>query len=288
MRHAQHPDLPLQPPKLVSAPVDAEYADSQRVWQGIPTIARTPKGTLWVTFYGGGKREGKGNYVIVVRSGDDGVTWSEPQMVITHASPEVRTFDPCTWVDPLDRLWIFWSQSSVGYDGRLGVWGMHCTDPDAAVPSWSAPERLANGVMLNPPAVLSTGEWLFPCALWACDEAVEDHGLQDEMRSNVYCSTDCGQHLSLRGSADVPGRHYDEHHVLELADGRLWMLVRTHYGIGQSFSRDRGRTWEPGTLPRGLPLPTDARPHPGPGTPDSAPQTPSPPCPRAGRISTRS
>jgi predicted neuraminidase len=243
----QQLDPPLQMPKLVSAPVGAEYADTQRIWQGIPSISRSSGGTLWVTFYGGGKREGKGNYVIVVRSDDDGLTWSDPQMVITHDSPEVRTFDPCTWVDPLDRLWVFWSQSSVRYDGRLGVWGMFCQDPDATAPAWSAPARMANGVMLNKPTVLSSGEWLFPCALWACDPPAEDHGLQDEMRSNVYCSTDSGEHLTLLGSADIPDRHYDEHSVLELGDGRLWMLVRTHYGIGQSYSHDRGRTWDPGT-----------------------------------------
>ena len=28
--------------------------------------------------------------------------------------------------------------------------------------------------------------------------------------------------------------------------GRLWMLVRTLYGIGQSFSSDHGRTWSLG------------------------------------------
>jgi predicted neuraminidase len=243
----QKPDPSLQTPKLVFAPVGLEYADRQRVWQGIPSIARTSRGTLWVTFYGGGKREGKGNYVIVVRSDDDGITWSNPQIVITHESAEVRTFDPCIWIDPADRLWVFWSQSSIHYDARLGVWGMHCQDPDAPAPAWSAPERMANGVMLNKPTVLSTGEWLFPCALWACDPPAEDHGLQDEMRSNVFCSTDSGQSLTLLGSADIPDRHYDEHSVLELADGRLWMLVRTRYGIGQSFSHDRGRTWEPGT-----------------------------------------
>jgi hypothetical protein len=34
--------------------------------------------------------------------------------------------------------------------------------------------------------------------------------------------------------------------IVELKDGRLWMLVRTFYGIGQSFSSDQGRTWTPG------------------------------------------
>ena len=42
----------------------------------------------------------------------------------------------------------------------------------------------------------------------------------------------------------MPERAYDEHCLAELSDGRLWMTVRTTYGIGQAFSSDGGRTWE--------------------------------------------
>jgi predicted neuraminidase len=31
--------------------------------------------------------------------------------------------------------------------------------------------------------------------------------------------------------------------IVELRDRRLWMLARTRYGIGESFSSDKGRTW---------------------------------------------
>ena len=31
--------------------------------------------------------------------------------------------------------------------------------------------------------------------------------------------------------------------IVELKDGRLWMLTRTSYGIGQAFSEDKGKTW---------------------------------------------
>jgi len=40
-------------------------------------------------------------------------------------------------------------------------------------------------------------------------------------------------------------RNYPENMVVELKDGRLWMLGRLTYGIGESFSTDRGRTWSP-------------------------------------------
>ena len=45
---------------------------------------------------------------------------------------------------------------------------------------------------------------------------------------------------------DIPKRGFDEHHIIELKDGRLWCLVRAEYGIGESFSDDMGQTWSPG------------------------------------------
>ena len=238
-------DAAMTPPQVVFD-LGAEYGDGTRIWQGIPSIEKMKDGRLWVTFYGGGKREGKGNYIVLVKSDDDGATWSEPYMVLKHANPDVRTFDSTIWNDPQGRLLMFFSQTYGLYDGRVGVWAMVCENPDAKIPVWGKPARIANGVMLNKPTSLSSGEWILPCALWICDEAEEDHGLQCEMHSNVYVSKDNGASFSLRGYADVPDRHYDEHTVVELKDGRLWMLVRTHYGIGQSFSDDKGATWTKG------------------------------------------
>ena len=40
-------------------------------------------------------------------------------------------------------------------------------------------------------------------------------------------------------------REFDEHMIIERNDGSLWMLVRTNYGIGESISTDRGKTWSP-------------------------------------------
>lgn len=61
-----------------------------------------------------------------------------------------------------------------------------------------------------------------------------------------YASTDCGKTITLRGHADIPGRSFDEHMLVEKKDGALWMLVRTFKGIGESFSTDGGYTWTPG------------------------------------------
>jgi predicted neuraminidase len=163
----------------------------------------------------------------------------------------VRAYDPALWHDPLGRLWLFWAQSYQFFDGRAGVWAIVAENPESEHPTWSAPRRMANGVMMNKPVVLGTGEWVLPAAVWSHQAKDRHRELAGEKFSNVVVSTDQGKTWSVRGGADVPDRTFDEQQVIERRDGTLWMLVRTKYGIGESISADRGKTWSPGR-PSGL------------------------------------
>jgi hypothetical protein len=248
----QHPDAALDAVALNIHP-GSEYHASTRQWQGIPSIERTPDGVFWATWYTGGKTEDPDNYSLIVRSDDEGETWSEPVLVVDPPG-KVRAFDPTLWTDPLGRLWFFWAQSYELFDGRVGVWMSHCDDPAANAQQWSEPRRLCHGIMLNKPTVLSSGEWLFPTALWRPSGWMKpDHPafgahpeLDEERFSNVHVTRDQGETFELLGRADVPERVFDEHMILERGDGSLWMLVRTLHGIGESTSLDRGKTWLPG------------------------------------------
>jgi predicted neuraminidase len=248
------------PPKVVTAPA-GEYADTARQFQGVPGLERTKGGRLWATWYSGGKDEGPHNFVLLATSADDGRTWEKPQLAI---DPEwmVRAFDPCLWIDPEGRMWLFWAQSVGQWDGRGGVWTIVTSDPESPHPTWSAPRHIANGVMLNKPTVLSSGEWLLPVAGWrnirADIRAAElgepgetfVHDIGSERGSNVFISADKLNTLRFLGQAQVPRTQYDEHMVVERRDGRLLMMVRTDSGIGESVSPDRGRTWAAGTASR--------------------------------------
>ncbi len=235
-----------------------EYADDQRKWQGIPGIERAPGGRLWATWYSGGAGEGPANYVPLVTSADDGQTWSAPQRIIHPPTLDCRCFDPCLWCDPRGRLWHFWSQSYGYYDGRVGVWASHCADPDTPKPHWSTPVRLCNGIMMNKPLVLSTGEWCLPAAVWGTvlPQQTETSKLGEQRTdttadrfSNMVVSTDEGATWARRGGADVPKRTFDEHMLVERRDGSLWMLVRRSDGIGEAVSTDRGYTWRASPTP---------------------------------------
>ena len=233
-----------------AAPQEWEkYLTVQRQFQGIPGVERMPDGRLWATWYSGGVGEGPENFVVLVTSDDGGLTWTEPLAVVDPPG-DTRAFDPCLWRDPMGRLWWFWSQSyspKVGeiMDGRGGVWGVRLESPAPAELALSAPVFVANGVMMNKPTVLSNGDWLLPTAVWQYWHSKDD-GLAGERFSNATLSTDGGTSFRRRGGADVPERCFDEHLFVEREDGRVWCLVRTLYGIGQSFSSDAGRTWTPG------------------------------------------
>lgn len=214
------------------------FYTEKRIWQGIPSVEVTKKGRVFVTFYAGGVKEEIGNYAMVVKS-EDGVTYSEP--IVAAYMDGYRCYDPCLWIDPLGRLWFTWS---ICPDDAL--YGTICDDPDADELVWSEPFKIGHDIMMNKPIALSTGEWLFPLAVWGpgirslppqFDSKTEEKG------SFVYKTSDNGKTFVRLGAADVRKRHFDEHMVVELQDGRLWMLVRTFYGIGQSFSSDRGKTW---------------------------------------------
>ncbi len=249
---------PKDDPALQAPPIDTSpgsgYADETRCFQGIPSIECTKNGRLWAAWYAGGLGEGPLNYVVLATRADARRTWSGPKLVIDPPG-QVRAFDQCLWIDPQGRLWLFWAQSYQRWDGRAGVWAILTDEPESENPAWSAPHRLCNGMMINKPTVLSTGEWLLPAAVWnfppdayvrrkkITPDPAYTHDLSDECGSNVICSTDRGVTWTFHGQARVPETHADEHMIVERRDGSLWMLVRTMYGIGEATSTDRGKTW---------------------------------------------
>jgi hypothetical protein len=226
---------------------------NDRAFQGIPSIAAAPGGRLWLAWYGGARDEGCGNIVGLVCSGDGGATWSAP-VVVVQPPPAARAFDPALWCDTDGRLWLFWAQSAspadqrVIFDGVGGVWALRTSEPDAAEPHWEAPRRIADGIMMNRPTVLRDGTWLFPVTLWRDglgSGPATPATLADACLPHVVASRDHGATFERRGGPQVEGRDFDEHMLVELRDGRLWLLTRILAGMAGSISDDGGRSWTP-------------------------------------------
>jgi hypothetical protein len=240
----------LQPPQHVGPP-RADQAVTNRAFTGIPSMAVAPKGRLWATWYAGvTPGEDVNNYVVLSTSGDNGATWQEVLTMDPDAGGPVRAFDPEVWVSPEGRLFLFWAQRRPSL--KPEVWCVETGQPDAAQPEWSQPRRIGEGVMMCKPLVLSSGEWGLPISQWGNKGwSVGDNSAQ------LVVSTDAGKTWTLRGSCNVPkdAREADEHMFVERTDGSLWLLVRTRYGIGESVSTDRGKTW-PDLTPSGIEHPT--------------------------------
>ncbi len=237
----------LHSPQVIDNPTKT-HAATARAFQGIPSLAIAPNGRLWATWYAGKTAaEDHNNYVVVATSGDDGTTWSERRVIDPDGDGPVRAYDPELWIDPTGRLWSFWAQT-IGHTGTIaGVWTATADNPEIAKPTWSKPRRLTDGIMMCKPLVLSTGEWILPASTWR----------ETDDSARLIVSRDKGKTWKLEGACNIPKevRVFDEHMIIERKDSSLWMLVRTSYGIGESVSTDRGKTWAPLT-PSGIKHPS--------------------------------
>lgn len=236
--------------KAIAAPVlpavntapGPEYADATRMFQGIPTIERAPNGRLWAAWYGGGVTEDKQNYIVLSTSGDDGKTWQRALVLDPDRDGPQRAFDPCLWHDPEGRLWLFWAQRPD--QNPADCMAITTSESGKADAKWSAPRRLFEGIMINKPLAAADGRWLMPAAVWNADDS-----------ARVFATADKGATFTRIGAAGVPDakdRNCDEHMIVARPEGKLWMLVRTRYGIGESTSGDGGKSWSP-VAPTGLP-----------------------------------
>jgi len=211
----------------------AEFQDDARPGAMIIGMDRTPKGRIWGCWTGTGDK--KDGYFLLATSDDDGAAWSKPRLAVGAVTTAGQRLSGALvgnlWTDPHGRLWLVFDQRLGDPEGRITNWFIRCDNPDADEPEWSEPVRFSEGCTLNKPTVLKNGDWLLPVSDW------------HKKTARVFASTDEGRSWKERGSLKFPEWEFDEHMMIELRDGRLWMLARTHGIPHESFSIDKGATW---------------------------------------------
>lgn len=260
---AQLTQLALVTPRLLTNNLD-RYAYTNLDYAMTIGIARTPRGRLWNCWVAG--EDGPRAYFVLNHSDDNGLTWSDPALVIDmhQNSPIPRsTLIGNLWTAPDGTLHLFLNQSMLQFDGRSGDWVTVCADPDAPNPTWTRPRRIWHGHTLNKPTLLSDGSWLLPVSLnqrtsggyagmgknsfGPYKDAFKE--LDPVRGANVFRSTDGGTNWTRLSCVKFPNPCWDEHMFVELKDHRIWMLARTSKGICQAFSSDQGLTWTEPTYP---------------------------------------
>lgn len=228
-----------------------DMREELRAFQGCPTIARTRGGRLFAGWYTGGLLEPCiDNVNVLVKSDDNGETWSKPIVTIaTDRENRNRNIDIQLWVDEIGRLWVMWTRSPYPegapaatirtpfncnyHDAFTGVEAMICRDPDADELLWEEPRVISYGFLRCKPIITREGRYIFPAYDWL-----------HEKNYMLRYSDDRGETFYDVTAAEKPdNRVFDETMVYESGD-KLVLLARTIRGYyATSTSSDGGRTW---------------------------------------------
>lgn len=228
--------------KIITEPGNA-YSEEKRYFQGCPTIARSRGGILYAGWYTGGTKEPSPlNCNILVKSTDNGSSWSDVILAI-DSIPEakIRAIDIQLWIDPQGAMWAFWTVRDDNYTNKhpehLKTWAIICDDPDAETLVWSEPRYISPGFLRCQPTVLSDGRIMLYSYDWTCDYYSYSE------------SSDNGRTWLRRRGGKKVHTPFDEAMLLERLDGSLWMLARCEEGaIAESISHDGGKTWSDGKV----------------------------------------
>ena len=221
-------------------------------YEAFPDVCRSKSGDLLCVFYAGYAhvsvpREGlpKGARIAMVRSSDDGATWSAPDTVID--SP-IDDRDPSITQLRDGRLVV----SYMSYDPKrrpgthevLLVW----SDDDGR--TWGAPQPIetplkGNEAVSEPVRELPDGTLLLP--LYGSLKPGEKDC------SVMVLSRNAGKTWPEHAVVSLPGEHLHEPSVVALPDGRLLMFIRPK--MRWCESSDGGKTW---SKPISMPMSGDA------------------------------
>ncbi len=184
-------------------------------------------------------------------SDDDGKTWSDPRPIYDGPKPGipskssvlVRTREGALILVYMDMSTYKWGWDSSRRDAvddtRLDVWSIRSLDDGK---TWVDRQQVSDGYCgaLIDMIQTSTGEIVVP---------IQDL-LHNPGRHAIYVfvSADEGQTWRRSNLIDLGGSgHHDgaiEPTLTELADGRLWMLIRTNWDLlWEAYSEDKGRSW---------------------------------------------
>ena len=231
------------------------YAETDRKWQGLPTIAVTPGGRMWCAWQTGDAiegSEGPNNYDVMYYSDDNGKTWSEEYMIWDVPDDSVRLADPRLFYDQFGKLWLVLIRG-----GLKGAYALEMKNPDCADPAnnleMGDPVSWLKGPPAHRPTILSNGYWITPVEVDT--DAQQTYICRPNNEAGKYPWTTTTNQPAVTAFPDE--KTYGESQILELQDGSLMMLSRLPRNCGGgmeiSYSYDYGTSWTPYKADNGIP-----------------------------------
>lgn len=193
-------------------------------------------------------------YIACRSTRDNGKTWSDEQIISRHDdcqathSTIVQTRDGHLHVFYLGFKKFEWKDGSPTENCISDLWTIRSEDGGK---TWGHRQKVFSGYTgsTNGGAQTKSGAIVAPFSHYVANPG--------HLVSRTVVSQDGGATWKLSSAIDIGGKgDHDgavEPCVLELKDGRLWMLIRTSKGnFWESFSKDDGVTWSaatPTTIP---------------------------------------
>ena len=282
--------LPPSGPKPISYQPPKNQARAEIKWVkpicvekdryiGWPTVCRLANGDVLAVFSGDRDSHicpwGK---VQMIRSTDDGETWSEPvtiandpiddrdagivqlpdgEILVTYfTSIAYRTpkFLSTDWPRTSDQYW--WRRHDEKIDAgvrsrSLGNWAVRSRDNGK---TWSKPEKLAlkgqtphGPILLKDGSLFQIGRSFTNCRIGTSEKGVTIVSAERSTDGGRTWQMLCPEIPDMNGENAKP-HMFHEPYAVELADGTLVGMVRYHGPdncMRQTISKDGGRTWTP-------------------------------------------
>jgi hypothetical protein len=204
-----------------------------------PSIARLPDRQLVVAYYDSPGHVSPTGRIALVRSADDGRTWTAPDVAFDTALDDR---DPNLTVTRSGSVLLSYFAGGSGVDGQPP--GVFVARSDDGARTWSAPVRVATtlvGAATSAPILeLANRDLLIP--LYGATDG------SNHSRAVVMRSGDGGLTWPPDREASIPvlpGIDFEEPAIVEI-DGRLLAILRTEepdHLAYQASSGDGGRTW---------------------------------------------